>query len=121
MWLGFVVEGDNCPEEGNVMSAFNGNDDAKAIFLNAVSYMMGNEPSMVRINQNSRLSVFPNPATDLLTIHGLNAAVNYQIIDITGSVILDGYTDGSIDVSNLPLGMYILRTDNDLSAKFVIR
>ncbi len=121
MWLGFVVEGDNCPEEGNVMSAFNGNDDAKTIFLNAVAYMIETSPSAVQSVQNNRLSVFPNPASDLLTITGLNAPVNYQIINITGSVILSGNTIESIDITTLPMGIYLLRTDDNLTVRFVKR
>ncbi|MGD2034281.1 MAG: T9SS type A sorting domain-containing protein [Bacteroidales bacterium] len=122
MWLGFVVEGDNCIQDGNIMSAFNGNDAAKTIFLNAVAYMIGTDPSTVSSVQKSLLSVFPNPATDLLTIRGLNnTPVNYQIIDITGSVILSGFTNESIDISTLSKGMYILKTDGPLSVKFVKR
>jgi hypothetical protein len=119
LWLGFVTEGDNCQQEGNIMSAFNGNGDAETIFLNAVNYMMGLLPSTIQTEKNNMLHVFPNPATDLLTIPGLNAPVNYQIIDITGSVILTGSAIRSIDIASLVPGLYILRTENQLSVKFV--
>jgi hypothetical protein len=119
MWLGFVVEGDSCVIGGNGMSAFNGNDAGKTVFLNAVAYMISKKPNAVSSIHKSEFSVFPNPATDLLTIRGLNSPVNYQIIDITGSVILKGYTEKDIDIAILPKGMYILKTDGPLSVKFV--
>jgi hypothetical protein len=54
MWLGFVTEGDNCKVEPNVMSAFNGNDDARTIFLNAVAYMMGAAPGSISFSVNDQ-------------------------------------------------------------------
>lgn len=119
MWLGFVTEGDNCPVAPNLMSAFNGNDDTKTIFLNAVAYMMGAAPGSISYSANNPLKVFPNPASVLITIQGLNKLSNYEIVDLTGSVVLKGYTEGEIDITQLNAGIYILRTDNALSIKFV--
>jgi hypothetical protein len=119
MWLGFVTEGDNCKVEPNVMSAFNGNDDAKTIFLNAVAYMMGAAPGSVSYSVNNTLRIFPNPASNQITIQGLNQLTAYEIVDLTGSIVLRGYTKNGIDISHLNAGVYILRTEDALTVKFI--
>lgn len=119
LWLGFITEGDNCKVEPNLMSAFNGNADAETIFLNAVAYMMGAGPGSISYSVNDQFKVFPNPATDLLTIRGLTELKSYEIIDLTGSVVLRGYTEGIIDISLLNSGIYVLRADDTFTVKFV--
>jgi len=57
-------------------------------------------------------SVFPNPATDRLTINPEMKATSWQISDMTGSVVLQGVNNESlvnIDVSGLKKGFYIYR------------
>ncbi len=70
----------------------------------------------VKINQDSKLQIFPNPVNRFLFVEangkGENAIV--QIVDGQGrklkeiKIILNGETSFSIDVSNLPGGMYYL-------------
>lgn len=62
------------------------------------------------------LHVYPNPVAD----GGLNLRIEeewqhnsyYQIISLTGTVLLKGITTSRIDVSVLPSGMYLLRLTN---------
>lgn len=58
-----------------------------------------------------RFSVFPNPAEH--TLH-LSEAIKgrYTVYDISGKVMLSGkvVTNGAIDISSLPPGVYMLRT-----------
>lgn len=119
MWLGFVTEGDNCAIEPNVMSAFNGLPDAETIFLNAIAYMMGAAPGSVSYSVNNTLRIFPNPASNQITIQGLNQLTAYEIVDLTGSVVLRSYTKDGIDISHLNAGVYILRTEDALTVKFI--
>jgi hypothetical protein len=69
-----------------------------------------------------RLSVYPNPASDKLTIHIHNSSASdltYSMIDITGKVILNGkYLDlenQQIDVSGINPGMYFLIAQDSLN------
>lgn len=119
LWLGFITEGDNCQLEGNLMSAFNGTEDAKTIFLDAVAYMMGGTPESVYTMNTGSLKAFPNPVTDRIRLGGVTQQIEYQIVDMAGAIILTGTTDGAVDISNLNAGMYILRTNDNRSVKFV--
>ncbi len=124
MWLGFAVEGDNCKSEvtDNIMSAFNGNDACKTIFLNAVAHMEGVDlapPDNITIKSTKNLIVYPNPANELLTINGLKDIISYEIFDITGALILKGSTNRNIDISGLQQGIYLLKASNNTWARFV--
>lgn len=68
-------------------------------------------------NAALRLSVFPNPVTDILQIRASDVLAGYAVMDVNGRVAMNGNFSGNaqqkIDVSNLPSGTYLLRaTDN---------
>jgi hypothetical protein len=52
--------------------------------------------------------VFPNPVFDFVNISNLKKGLNYTISDLSGKVIKNGITLGTIDVSNLSPAVYIL-------------
>lgn len=74
----------------------------------------------VGLNEASNLiamSVYPNPATDLLTIRAGNAdAVSYNVLDLSGRSILNGNMAqiSSIDVSSLSAGSYLIQVTTEL-------
>jgi hypothetical protein len=63
----------------------------------------------------SLLKVYPNPATDVLTVEftkgiGTNdKATTFDIINVLGQIILRGPLNQSVDVAALPSGTYIVR------------
>lgn len=66
------------------------------------------------------VQVFPNPATDLLTIHIGDASdgkpLNVTFMDVTGRVVFAetvSATEKSIDVSQWPSGVYVIRIEQD--------
>lgn len=66
------------------------------------------------------ISVFPNPATDYISISNMTALnTPYFITDITGKIIVSGLTSSAvINIKYLDKGMYFLVTDN-FKAKFI--
>jgi len=55
------------------------------------------------------LSLYPNPAEDLIHIDGLqNSTCAYKVFDARGASVASGFTDGSnpISVTSLPAGYY---------------
>lgn len=66
------------------------------------------------------VQVFPTPATDLLTIHISDASdckpLNVTFMDVTGRVVFSetiSATEKSIDVSQWPSGIYVIRMEQD--------
>lgn len=76
-------------------------------------------PSDIGLNETSGVSVYPNPATDLLNIEGLNRG-QYQVsvYSMLGSRIrsyeIDGAGFNSLSIEELPNGIYILDIQGDV-------
>ncbi len=76
-------------------------------------------------NNITGLSVYPNPATDVLNIStALNAEKSVVIFDITGKVVINTKTSGTLSVSNLQAGVYIIQItegETTATAKLIIK
>jgi hypothetical protein len=70
----------------------------------------------VEENAASRISVYPNPAKDQITIQGIeNMDCTIEVVDIKGQQILSigKYNVDAIDVSMLEQGIYFIRISNE--------
>lgn len=68
-----------------------------------------------QIEQHQKLKVFPNPASELITIEISGALLQtpFNIIDISGKVLISDRFDSlqkEIDISRLPGGVYLIQT-----------
>ncbi|WP_185965514.1 T9SS type A sorting domain-containing protein [Flavobacterium zepuense] len=66
----------------------------------------------------SKLSVYPNPATNVVTVNGADALVNnVAIVDINGrtvkSVKFAGVAEAQVNVSDLASGVYVMTIASD--------
>ncbi|WP_158276112.1 CHRD domain-containing protein [Brumimicrobium oceani] len=71
------------------------------------------------LNQNS-LTAYPNPTSDKITLsfEKFNGEMTVQLVDIFGKVIQTKSikaNDATIDMSNLPSGVYMLKAGNDVT------
>jgi len=53
-------------------------------------------------------SIYPNPVTDILTIHTREKVLNVSMYDISGKLVNVQFSNGQVNVSLLPKGMYLL-------------
>lgn len=77
-------------------------------------------------SQTSTLCIYPNPAADRLTVSGLDEGAVLQVLDIYGHLVITSKASrgGSLDVSALPTGTYLIRATGDReigTAKFIKR
>lgn len=79
----------------------------------------------IKVNEIAGLSVYPNPATDIVTIASNSLATkSVEIFDIVGKKVMQTQTNGTINVSGLNKGVYILNIEENgkkASRKLVIK
>jgi hypothetical protein len=70
-------------------------------------------------NASTKLKVYPNPVSNVLTIETNDATGSFQILNLLGQQVLSGKTTAQrIDVSALPQGSYVLKVGAE-QVKFV--
>jgi WD40 repeat protein len=73
------------------------------VIMYNIASLLGNSP--VPINT---LKIYPNPATDFLTVSGLESPTSYELIGLDGKIYQNGITSQHIDLSGLPKGLYVV-------------
>lgn len=70
---------------------------------------------------NENVSVYPNPATDILNIVGndIVSVKNIMILDITGKLVHQGSFTQNLNVSSFPRGLYLLRLESETGGVLV--
>ena len=63
----------------------------------------------------ANIYVYPNPAKSEITLLGIDGEYNYQLVELTGKVVLSGSAQGkkTLQVDLLVSGMYIVTIDGE--------
>ncbi len=83
--------------------------DAEWVYRSTEPVVVANEPDAPPTSE--RLVVYPNPARDFITVE--TDADEVEIIDVLGRVVLRTKTGAPIDVSGLPVGVYVVRAGTE--------
>ena len=62
---------------------------------------------------NATLSVYPNPATDIMKVESTQTVGSYEVYDITGAKVISNEPNAkafTLDLRDLPSGTYLLKT-----------
>jgi hypothetical protein len=83
---------------------------------------LGNSAGINESRNSSNISVFPNPATDIITIEitGIFKASYLSIMNIEGQQVITRQIkepQTQLDISNLPSGVYFVKLTNDKTVK----
>ncbi len=75
---------------------------------------------------NSNITVYPNPASDYITISGSEQSVaKLQAFDIGGKIVAESYSENRLEVANLASGLYLLKViwedRTQSTAKFLVK
>lgn len=67
------------------------------------------------------IKIFPNPSYDVLYIRGLTTMKDLEIISVNGALLYRANITGdtSIDISEYPAGVYLIRMDRKLLGKII--
>ena len=57
--------------------------------------------------------VYPNPVKEVLNVSGCGDSFSYEIVDLTGRTVARGKSAGTIAVSNLSNGVYLLKLQSE--------
>ena len=113
------------PAFGLPVMRADGIETAGFVLITSVQYY---DTRVLSINENAKetsINIFPNPASDVLNIESKDITIiTYKIIDVNGKTIQTNKANKSIEIDNLPAGIYILQlfdSSNSLvfSQKFI--
>jgi Secretion system C-terminal sorting domain len=68
--------------------------------------------------ENSKIALYPNPATDFVFIKNNTQNLEYVIFDSNGRTVKEGTASQKIEVASLQKGLYLIKT-NSLTYKFL--
>jgi len=100
--------------DGKVLAV--GNDNANMVLVRYDFQEMLGQPDF----DNDKLEVYPNPATDKVTVVGLPEGTFATLLSVSGQKVLELTINGDtqVNMDNLPPGIYLLKTDMG-SAKII--
>lgn len=76
-------------------------------------YIFDPNPSSINEAAQSSFTVYPNPASDYVTIQSDNSVFECSLYSVSGVLMVQRKTtENRLDVSNLPNGIYFLETTN---------
>ena len=94
--------------------------ETTCLYIDSVYYKEVDVTGLTRVESNRPFTVFPNPASGIISISGTDEE-EIHIFDIVGDKVFSimEFSNGmSIDVSSFPDGIYILKAGNAVS-KFI--
>jgi len=63
--------------------------------------------------KKNNISVYPNPAVDVIQISNVSSKTKFEIYSVGGQLVNQGITDGKVNVSKLTKGVYILSLESN--------
>lgn len=96
-------------------------DDGTTSYVdNASVYKKGLSTSIPKTYSKANLNVYPNPATNALTLNGLKPGSQIEIYNFSGQIIKRlQYNRQQIDVSSFSKGGYFIRSVNSEGEQFI--
>ena len=91
-------------------------------YWNAQWYYSDNQTGISPVNGLSKTTIFPSPATDFISISGLQNNEKFSIYNINGQQLLSRQASNEIEnipVSHLPAGIYFVKMSNGQTLKWV--
>jgi hypothetical protein len=68
----------------------------------------GTTATGIQSSDEAKIALYPNPAGNRLSIQGINGTKPVRITDVAGKTMMEEATNGTIDISKLETGVYLL-------------
>ncbi len=121
--LGIVTMRVSCKKTSNFGSCDGGATTGEMQVQDYMLNVLSGIPTTVSEGEESILKVYPNPVSEVLRIVGISSFsnLNFQIFDAYGQLVKASSINisNSISVSDLSQGMYFLKLENGMLAKFI--
>lgn len=100
---------------GNVLKRSTENAAVLPLFTS----LKQNNISNLEQNINAQISIYPNPATNYISVSTpLSATFNYEFYTLQGQMKVEGYSQDIISTTELESGMYILRINTNVGSHY---
>ncbi len=68
------------------------------------------------------IAIYPNPASNFITVSGLTGSQKYQVFNVLGKEVGNGFISEAhtIDIANFKKGLYFLKLEGHDTLKFII-
>ena len=101
------------------LNIFGGEEGASVLIDNIVTTITGTTLGVDNVTflNDKNIRLFPNPVSDILTIHSASNIVSIKAINLLGQVlVIQNGVSNKLNVSTLPSGTYILKIVNENGA-----
>ncbi len=76
--------------------------------------------SVAKVNGDSKsLSIYPNPVAEEISFSGIENVESVEIVSLNGASVPCAVVNGTVNVSNLAAGEYVVIVNNAISGKFI--
>ena len=97
----------------NIYIAFrNDSNDQYIMLLDNIMVESQNTLALSEAGMKTKVSMYPNPTTDILNIEGFKKSDKIQVVDGAGRMINVKVVDGKVDVSTFAKGTYLLKVES---------
>ena len=76
------------------------------------NFLNNNKTSITETDLNNSVSIYPNPTSNILNVNTTLQNFQVSVSDVTGQLIFDKKNSYTIDVSELPTGLYVFRLED---------
>jgi hypothetical protein len=82
------------------------------MFIDDVSLTYKNSSLSISDEELMSLSIYPNPASDIISIKGVENIKSIKLYSILGSLEKEVFNTNQIDISELSFGIHLIKVDN---------
>lgn len=95
------------------------NNDGESDWTETYSFTTEQTASVIESINDSKYSVYPNPAFSSIGIKNIELGTKYVILDIEGVEVMNGLYNGNINISRISSGTYFIIFNDKVTTKFI--